>query len=104
MSSTVQRTSPRREGEPWPDAIDRIHAERRQLSESRRARVLAHPDLAIKLTAAPLDYTEPGRWSGYVPPRMWAEQLNNSPRRAALVDICAEAAKRTTQKTGTTDE
>lgn len=97
---SLQRDNPRREGEPWPEAIDRIHAERRQLSDSRRARVLGHEDLAVKLTKPPLDYTEPGRWSGYVPPRMWAEQLNNSPQRAALVEICTEAAKRDVAESG----
>lgn len=97
---SVQRTGPRREGEPWPDAIDRIYAERRQLSETRRYRVLGHEDLAVTLTKPPLGYARPDQWSGYVPPRMWAEQLNDSPHRAALVGICAEAATRDLAESG----
>lgn len=34
----------------------------------RRARVLAHPDVAIMLTWPPLSFPSPELWTGYVPP------------------------------------
>lgn len=91
-------------------------ARSRQASIERRARVLAHPDLARRLTEPPLALSEPGRWSGWIPPRQLAEQacavcvargpawacrgrehlapVNDSPFRAQLVDIAAEAMRR----------
>lgn len=60
--------------------------------KTRRIRVLAHDDLAARLTRPPLSYTKPGQWNGYVPPALDAcGRRNNSPRRAALVEIAAEA-------------
>jgi hypothetical protein len=92
-------------------------AEGRALTQERRARVLAYPDLAARLCQAPLGFARPQQWNGYVPPRMGQyaepellrsssghpnrhghrtdpEQLNDSPRRAVLVSICAEALQR----------
>ncbi len=76
------------------------------LCRERRERVLAHPDLAARLTQPPLNHTDPARWNGYVPPATWGdytwkdgtldERKNSSPERAALVDICAEALRRET--------
>jgi hypothetical protein len=67
-------------------------------SQRRRDSVLRHPDLAAMLTVEPLNYAEPRQWNGYVPPAMRNEQLNRSPRRAALVAICMEAAARDSGK------
>lgn len=81
-------------------------------SQARRARVLAHPDLAKRLTEPPLSYTDPARWNGWIPPRTLPEdscggcssggrctrdhaaRLNDSPFRKALVAIAAEALER----------
>jgi hypothetical protein len=60
----------------------------------RRRLVLAHPDLAARLTRLPLAYTRPDQWTGFVPPRVWRDQLNTDPRRLALAGICAEALHR----------
>lgn len=73
------------------------HAERRRL-------VLAHPDLAARLTQPPIGYREPAQWSGYIPPYMiegpchagrntWTRNL--SPVRVHLVAITHEAMART---------
>jgi hypothetical protein len=91
--------------------------------QERRARVLKHPDLAKRLTEAPLKYGRPEAWNGYVPPAEgpWGGQSprssppcncsqrwhghdvlvvrNDSPQRAALVEICAEALARETAET-----
>lgn len=68
-----------------------IEQQARAECDARRARVLAHADLAARLTEPPLSYTQPQQWTGYVPPRTWGERLNTSPQRAALVEICTEA-------------
>jgi len=62
-------------------------------AERRRA-VLAHPDLAARLTEPPLAYSDPSRWTGYIPPEMWQQLPNRSPRRTALVEIYEEALSR----------
>ncbi|GAA1455202.1 hypothetical protein GCM10009602_68850 [Nocardiopsis tropica] len=62
-------------------------------AERRRA-VLAHPDLAARLCEAPLGYSSPDRWTGYIPPEMWQQLPNRSPRRLALVEIYEEALSR----------
>jgi len=92
----------------------------RAANQARRERVLRHPDLARRLTEPPLGYSRPEQWNGYVPPaeiqdevpeglhssaldggfpnqhgkRSGGTRPNMSPRRAALVDICAEALRR----------
>ncbi|GAB3213300.1 hypothetical protein GCM10027294_43570 [Marinactinospora endophytica] len=63
-------------------------------NEERRAAVLAHPDLADRLTKHPLFYTRPEQWHGYIPPEQWHGVPNNSPERAALVEIYDEALRR----------
>ncbi|MEU0236811.1 hypothetical protein ABZ234_03905 [Nocardiopsis sp. NPDC006198] len=67
-------------------------------AERRRA-VLAHPDLAERLTLPPLNFSSPDRWEGYIPPEMWQQVPNNSPRRLALVAIYEEALSRATART-----
>lgn len=74
----------------------------RETAAVRCARVLAHPDLAERLTAPPLGYARPNQWTGYVPPRTWGRhnQLNPSPQRRALVEIAAEALRRDASSKG----
>lgn len=55
--------------------------------------MLAYPDLADKLVNW-LGYERPQQWNGFVPPATWNGARNDSPRRAALVDICGEAMRR----------
>lgn len=85
---------------------------------ARRDRVLAHPDLAKRLTEPPLGFPDPTDWSGWIPPQTVPEGMcgqncgryhrcdgihagrrNDSLRRAALVDIAAEAWRRDNQPT-----
>lgn len=75
-------------------ALESARAEAREQAAQRRARVLAHADLADRLTAPPLGYARPEQWNGYVPPATWQEARNGSARRAALVELCAEALRR----------
>lgn len=56
--------------------------------------VLAHPDLAQRLTEQPLNYATPQQWTGFVPPEQWGGRRNASPVRDALVEIVAEARRR----------
>ena len=69
-------------------------------SQARRDRVLRWPDLAKQLCEPPLNYRRPQDWNGWVPPRTVAyvdhnyAPANDSPWRAALVTICAEALRR----------
>jgi hypothetical protein len=91
-------------------------ARSKQDSAVRRARVLAHPDLARRLTDPPLRLSDPSRWSGWIPPKTLAEECcvhcagsnprppcrgcphrtraNDSPIRRQLVEIVAEALRR----------
>lgn len=91
-------------------------AESKRESEARRARVLAHEDLAQRLTEPPLRLSHPLRWSGWIPPRWMPEEAcghcnsssgdrrcrdwkhdarrNDSAIRQQLVDIAAEAMAR----------
>lgn len=71
-----------------------LHAKRAEAKSdcaANRAAVLGHPDLAIKLTQPPLEYGKPEQWNGYIPPLLFGEQLNNSARRKALVELVTEA-------------
>lgn len=72
---------------------------------ARRERVLRYPDLAKRLTEPPLNIPTPEMWTGYVPPARgpWGGSdgfgdvkvvANNSPARAVLVEISAEALRR----------
>jgi hypothetical protein len=84
----------------------------------RRERVLRYPDLARRLTQPPIGYSRADQWNGYVPPavvnsgsyeevlhsvsgrpnskgrRAFGQAGNDSPRRAALVAVAAEAWRR----------
>lgn len=63
-------------------------------NQERRARVLAYPDLAERLTAV-LGLSAAHWWNGHVPPATDSDgNPNGSPVRAALVEISAEALRR----------
>lgn len=64
----------------------------------QRTAILAHPDLAKKLTEPPISLARPEQWSGYIPPAVTCTNaINPSPVRAALWAIAAEAERRTVQ-------
>ena len=63
-------------------------------SAARRALILRHEDLARKLTKQPLNFTTPEHWNGSLPPEMWNQVRNDSPRRPALLALVAEAEQR----------
>lgn len=66
-------------------------------AEALRELVLAHPDLAERLTAWPVSHTTAQTWNGYIPPLMTcaeAGRRNDSARRTALIEIVAEAMER----------
>lgn len=73
-------------------AILRAAAVAADMCDKRRARVLAQPEIAKRLTQPPLRYSKPEVWNGYVPPATWREQTNNSPQRAALMQILSDVA------------
>lgn len=82
----------------WAHALAQIQAEAVDVLAERRERVLAHPDLAARLTERPLKFARPDVWNGFVPPKYVpsrdGQRINDSPYRIALVDICAEAHRR----------
>lgn len=63
-------------------------------SARRRALVLRHDDLAKRLTVQPLNFTTPEHWNGSLPPEMWNQVRNDSPRRPVLLALVAEAERR----------
>ncbi|HEX7658509.1 MAG TPA: hypothetical protein VF444_03440 [Pseudonocardiaceae bacterium] len=97
--SAEYRQLVRRRSEPVIAAL----TEARETVKQRREGVLKHPDCAQQIADA-LDLTSPAHWNGYLPPGFDPEQekdgrpvparLNNSPVRAALVDIATDAWKR----------
>ena len=63
-----------------------------QAATTRRTRVLAHPWAAKRLCLI-FGYSRPEQWSGYVPPATTAEgDHNDSPLRAALLELLREVA------------
>lgn len=74
-------------------------AARAQIAEQRRL-ILAYPDLAARLCAAPLGFKRPEQWTGYIPPAFDRERpdgtvpQNDSPVRAALMALLEQAAER----------
>lgn len=75
------------------------HARRK---DDYRRRVLAHPDLAARLTERPLAFKHPWQWTGYIAPQWLADEtdaptgwhLNQSPYRAQLMDIMTAVVER----------
>lgn len=94
----------------------KLQADSKRGSAARRARVLAHEDLAQRLTEPPLRLSHPTKWSGWIPPRTLAQEacghcsssdgdrrcrnwphrspVNDSPIRQQLVEIATEAMAR----------
>jgi hypothetical protein len=67
----------------------------------RRATVLAHPDIAAKLTEPPMKFATPENWTGFVPPATLASgAINTSPVRPALLDLLHQAETRDSQPRG----
>lgn len=69
----------------------------------RRRTVLAHPDLAAQLTAPPCKFPSPEMWTGYIgaeflPGHLGDGARNDSPYRAQLVGLVAEADRRNARK------
>ena len=60
------------------------------VAAARRAMVLRHPDIAKRLVTE-LGYGRPGQWNGFIPPSHFNGSPNGSPRRAALLEIEADA-------------
>lgn len=77
-------------GELWRKEL--TDAARR--TADRKAAVLAHPDLAERLTQPPLNFARPDQWNGGIPPETVGGTRNDSDRRAALVEITEEALRR----------
>lgn len=77
-------------GELWR----RQHADAMARREANRAAVLAHPDLAERLTQPPIGYTKPEQWHGGTGPDTFNGGHNDSPRHAALAELVAEAMRR----------
>lgn len=71
----------------------------KQTAEQRKL-ILAYPDIAARLCNPPLGYARPDQWTGYIPPAYDRENaigvtpLNDSPRRAALMELLEAAAER----------
>lgn len=64
-------------------------------SARRRELVLKHPDLRDQLVGYLIGYSKPENWNGWIPPATDAKGArNNSPRRAALIALVAEAERR----------
>lgn len=85
-------------------------------SAARRDLVLRHPDIARRLTEPPIGYRRPEDWTGWIPPAALESEacqhcrtdpgkggcrrpghtarMNDSARRAALVDIHTQALRR----------
>jgi hypothetical protein len=77
-------------GSLWSRALK----EAKTRTAANRAAVLAHPDLAQKLTEPPLGYAVAEQWNGGVPSATFNGSHNDSPRRTALLDLLAEAERR----------
>lgn len=79
---------------------------------ARRARVLAQPDLAKRLTQPPFTYEFPEQWGGYIPPKTIERQgrvvENPSPQRKALIallnDVLAAEQQQAARAAGTEPE
>lgn len=60
--------------------------------------VLAHPDLAAKLTQPPIGYKHADDWNGWVPPELDSNgRTNDAPRAVALGHLIGEAQHRARQ-------
>lgn len=74
--------------------VEEESAEERAKCQERRARVLAHPDIAAELLKPPFSASNPLFWSGYIPPAYHQGHHNDSPIRKQLIAICNMVAER----------
>ncbi|MCM1943180.1 hypothetical protein NC239_33755 [Streptomyces sp. G3] len=73
-------------------------AEAQRAAAHRRGLVLRYPDLAEKLTQAPINHSRPDVWNGFIPPATdCTGAINTAPCRPALLALVAEAEARTGQ-------
>lgn len=67
-------------------------------ARERRARVLAHPDLAGRLCDPPMRLSSPEVWTGHVPPArvdiLGSSRPNNSPNRRQIIEVLRAVAER----------
>jgi hypothetical protein len=119
---TTEPTTDQQDDDPEPETVRPVmrlwreaKAKSKDESQARRARVLGHDDLAQRLTLPPLRLSHPARWSGWIPPRLLAEEscahcgprgdrrcrdqphrarVHDSPIRRQLVEIATEAMAR----------
>lgn len=74
----------------WKGSRDRAHTE----NTHRKQLVLAHADLAARLTQKPLNFAHADQWTGNVPGDLWQGNRNDSPFAAALRALVTEAEAR----------
>lgn len=74
--------------------VEEESADEREKCQARRARVLAHPDIAADLLKPPFSASNPLFWSGYIPPAYHMGKHNDSPIRKQLIAICNKVAER----------
>lgn len=103
-SSAVARIMPPKHAEPGAYAdVRRLWApalkDAQNRMAARKAAVLAHPDLAARLTEPPLGFAKPEQWRGNVGPDTWNGGHNDAARREALAELVAEAVRRDTAGT-----
>lgn len=89
---------------PFRDTHGTPETEARARCAARRARVLAHPDIARRLCNPPMNYPAPEYWTGYIPPARidsgQGEKPNTSPIRQQLLDIVYAVAEREAERDG----
>lgn len=82
------------------EALRSLQDDAHAACQRNRRMVLAHPDLAKQLTALPCAFSRPEIWTGYIAPKYLCGRygeavINDSPYRAQLVALVAEAERRT---------
>jgi hypothetical protein len=71
----------------------------------RRGLVLAYPDIAVKLTEQPLNFSAPEKWTGFIPPStLCTGALNTSPVRPALLALVHAAEQRNGRRQAEAEE
>lgn len=87
------------------EALRALVSDARAACDRNRRLVLAHPDLAERLTLPPCGFSRPDVWTGYIAPELIDINRhgdgirNDSPCRAQLVALVAEAERRTRLET-----
>jgi hypothetical protein len=88
----------------WRKRISTAAAHAVAINQRRRNLVLAHPDIAAKLTQPPLHLKDPRHWDGSIAQATYEGANgpipNNSPIRSQLQAIVQEAAERARLENG----